>query len=113
MGMHCYTDFLNISLQSFNHAVLYCAASLIIYKQKYEHDHATPLLIQPYWLPGSQRIIFKVLLSAFKGPYGIAPMYISELLDRYVPSLPLRSPSRGLLRVPPSNTKYGDISFSV
>ena len=79
------------------------------FKQKYDHDHATPLLIQLYWLPVSQRIIFKVLLLAFKGLYGIASMYISELLDRYVPPRPLRSSSRGLLRVPPSNTKYGDI----
>ena len=40
-------------------------------------------------------------------------MYITELLDRYVPPRPLRSSSRGLLKVPRSNTKYGDRSFSV
>ena len=34
---------------------------------------------------------------AFKALYGVAPMYISELLDRYVPPRPLRSSSRGLL----------------
>ena len=78
-------------------AVLYCAARLILCKQKYDYDHATPLLIQLYWLPVSQHIIFKILLLAFKALYGIAPMYISELLDRYVPPRPLRSSFRGLL----------------
>ena len=63
-----------------------------------DHDHATPLLIQLYWLLVSQCIIFKVLLMAFKALYGVAPMYISELLDRYVPPRPLRSSSRGLLK---------------
>ena len=91
--------------------VLNCAARLLLCKQKY--DHATPLLIQLHWLPVSQHIIFKILLLTFKALNGIAPTYITELLDRYVPSRPLRSSSRGLLKVPRSNTKYGDRSFSV
>ena len=69
-------------------AVLNCAARLILCKQKY--DHATPLLIQLHWLPVSQRIIFKILLLLFKVLNGLAPMYITELLDRYVPPLPLK-----------------------
>ena len=51
--------------------------------------------------------MFKIVLLAFKALYGMAPMYISELLDRYVPLRPLRSSSRGQLRVPRSKTKYG------
>jgi len=92
-------------------AVLKCATRLILCKQKY--DHATPLLIQLHWLPVSQRIIFKILLLTFKALNGLAPMYIAQLLDRYVPLRPLRSSSRGLLKVPRSSTKYGDRSFSV
>ena len=91
--------------------VLNCAAHLILCKQKY--DLATPLLIQLHWLPVSQRIIFKILLLTFKALNGLAPTYITELLDRYVPPRPLRSSSRGLLKVPRSNTKYGNRSFSV
>ena len=91
--------------------VLNCAAHLILCKQKY--DHATPLLTQLHWLPVSQRIIFKILLLTFKLLNGIAPTYLIELLDRYVSPRPLRSSSRGLLKVPRSNTKYGDRSFSV
>ena len=64
-------------------AVLNCAARLILCKQKY--DHATPLLIQLHWLPVSQRIVFKILLLTFKALNELAPMYITELLDRYVP----------------------------
>lgn len=92
-------------------AVLNCAARLTLCKQKY--DHATPLLIHLHWLPVSQRIILKILLLTFKALNGLAPMYITELLDRYVPPRPLRSSCRGLLKVPRSNTKYGDRSFSV
>ena len=46
---------------------------------------------------------------------GLAPMYITEVLDGYVPPRPLRSSSRGQLTVPRSNiyTKYGDRSFSI
>jgi len=43
--------------------------------------------------PVSQRIILKIILLAFKALHGMAPMYISELLDRYVPLRPLRPSS--------------------
>ena len=51
--------------------------------------------------------------NVLKALNGLAPMYITELLDRYVPLHLLRSSSRGLLKVPRSKTKYGDRSFSV
>ena len=82
-------------------AVLNCAARYILCKQKY--DHATLLLIQLHWLPVSQHIIFKILLLTFEALNynGLAPMYRTELLDRsHVPPHPLRSSSRGLLKVP-------------
>ena len=92
-------------------AVMNCAARLILRKQKY--DHVTPLLIELHWLPVSQRIVFKILLLTFKALNGLSPSYVTDLLDRYVPTRPLRSSSRGLLKVPRSNSKYGDRSFSV
>ena len=92
-------------------AVMNCAARLILRKQKY--DHVTPLLIELHWLPVSQRIVFKILLLTFKALNGLSPSYITDLLERYVPTRPLRSSSRGLLKVPRSNSKYGDRSFSV
>ena len=66
MGIHCCTDFLNISkyLIAKLQVVLNCAARMILCKEKY--DHATPLLIQFHWLPVSQCIIFEILLLTFK-----------------------------------------------
>ena len=68
--------------------------------------------LQLHWLPVSQRIIFKILLLTFKALNGLAPMDITELLVRFEPPRPLRSSSRGLLKVSRSNAKYGDRSFS-
>ena len=82
-------------------AVMNCAARLILCKQKY--DHITPLLIELHWLPVSQRIVFKILLLTLMDCHPVT----------YVPTRPLRSSSRGLLKVPRSNSKSGDRSFSV
>ena len=77
-------------------AVMNCDARLILHKQKY--DHVTPLLIKLHWLPVSQRMTFKALNE-------LEQMYITDLLDRYVPPRSLRSCSRDLLNVPRSNSK--------
>ena len=87
-----------------------CAAGLILRKQKY--DHVTPLLIELHWLP-LVNVLFKIILLTFKALNGLSPSYITDILDRYVPTRPLRSSSRSLLKVPRSNSKYGDRSFSV
>ena len=44
-------------------------------------DHFTPLLFQLHWLPIDQRIEFKVLLLTYKAMQGLAPQYLSDLLD--------------------------------
>ena len=46
-------------------------------------DHVTPLLFQLYWLPVNQRIEFKVLLFTYKAMQGLAPQYLSDLLEPY------------------------------
>ena len=53
--------------------------------------HVTPLLFQLLWLPVDQRIEFKVLLFTYKAMQGLAPQYLSDLLESY-------SPLRSLLR---------------
>ena len=46
--------------------------------------------------------------------HGLAPKYISDIIDRYKPTRSLRSSSSNLLRVPLSNSKtYGDRAFSI
>ena len=111
MGMHCCTDFLNISLQNFK---LFWIVPPIWF---YANRNMTMQLL--CW---SSFIVSLLVSALFLRSYywhvrrsnGLAPTYTTELLDRYVPPRPLRSSSRGLLKVRPrSNTKYGDRSFSV
>ena len=89
-----------------------CAARLILGGGKYEH--ITSLLRELHWLPVEHRINFKLLLITFKALNNLAPSYVSNLLHLYTPNRLLRSSSKFLLQVPPSNLKtYGDRAFSV
>ena len=89
-----------------------CAARLIMCRSKY--DHITPILKELHWLPVQQRIVFKILLITYKALNGLAPIYINNLLSRYVPTRQLRSSSQCLLDVPSSHLKtYGDRAFSI
>lgn len=71
--------------------VFNCAAKLITLSKKY--DHVTPLLIELHWLPVEYRIIFKILLITLKIT-SIAPNYLKDLLEPYVPRRTLRSMSK-------------------
>ena len=60
------------------------------------------------------RIIFKILLLAYKSLNNLAPVYIDSLLRNNKPSRNLRLVDQGLLTVPGSNQRtYGDRAFSV
>ena len=87
------------------------AAKVVLRKSLY--DHVTPLLIDLHWLPVSFRIDFKIAILAFKCVHNLAPSYLSDLVEIYVPSRALRSSSLCLLR--PFRTKFktlGEKSFS-
>ena len=87
-------------------------ARLVTCTRKYEH--ITPVLCELHWLPVEQRVVFKVLLLTFKAQHGLAPAYLSDILEHYKPARCLRSSSGHLLRVPTSNLRsYGDRAFSV
>ena len=89
-----------------------CAARLIMCKNKY--DHVSLLLKDLHWLPLSQRIIYKTVLITFKALNGLAPAYITSLLDRHKPSRQLRSVDKGFLVISASKSKtYGDRAYSV
>ena len=77
-------------------------------------DHVTPLLFQLHWLPVDQRIEFKVLLFTYKAMQGLAPQYLSDLLEPHSPLRSLRSAAKLL----PNSLSfylrtYGYKSFSV
>ena len=77
-----------------------------------KHDHITPVLKSLHWLPVKQRIIFKILTLTFKCLTGLAPYYLSELLQPYSPPRLLRSSNNRLLKEFRSRTKsYGDRAF--
>ena len=71
-------------------------------------DHITPTLKRLHWLPTEQRVVFKVLLLAFKAMNDKGPDYLKELLVSYTPTRTLRSSYDSLLCVP--NTHYTDTS---
>ena len=70
--------------------VIQNAAARIVTKTK-SRDHITPVLASLHWIPVHFRIDFKVLLLAFKVKKGLAPLYLSDHLQEYVPARPLRS----------------------
>jgi len=80
-----------------------------------KREHITPIIVASlHWLPVKQRIDFKVLTYVYKALNGLAPTYISELLDSYSPQRSLRSSSKLLLIVPKTCLKTkGDRSFSL
>lgn len=78
------------------------------------HVHISPILINLHWLPVEFRITFKVLLLVYKALHGLAPSYISDLLNFKTYSRSLRSSCKEYLVVPRSRLKtYGDRAFSI
>ncbi len=65
-----------------------------------KHEHISPILASLPWLPIHFRINFKILLFTFKSLNGLAPPYLSELLQPYTPHRSLRSADQLLLSVP-------------
>ncbi len=83
-------------------------------------DHVTPSYVTLHWLPIKERIKFKTLLITFKAINGLAPDYISELIEKYEQDYNLRSVTDTesiddfLLRIPRSKKKCcGDRAYSV
>ena len=87
------------------------AAKVILGKSLY--DHVTPCLIHLHWLPIKFRINYKISLLVFKCLNGLAPSYLSNLVEIYVPSRNLRSINQYKLKTHVTKFKtLGDRSFS-
>ena len=87
-------------------AVQNCAARLATRSRK--HDHITSILKQLHWLPMYSRIKYKILPLTFKTLHGLAPSYITEMLQPYRSSRSLRSASKRLLTIPWAKLKKYD-----
>ena len=106
--LHGLPEYLLARLQAVQNA----AARVVTLTPK--HDHMTPILINLHWLPVEFRITFKVLLLVYKALHGLAPSYISDLLNFKTYSRSLRSSCKEYLAVPRSRLKtYGDRAFSI
>lgn len=79
-----------------------------------KREHITPILASLHWLPVHFRIDFKILLFVFKALNGLAPQYISDLIQIYTPARTLRSGSQHLLVESRTRLKTrGSRAFSV
>ncbi|KAK6179717.1 hypothetical protein SNE40_012018 [Patella caerulea] len=88
------------------------AARLITGSSKF--NHITPILFNLHWLPIAYRIDYKILLLTFKCLNGLAPVYLSQLLNQYQPNRQLRSSSDNwLLCESNAKSSAGERSFAV
>ena len=70
--------------------------------------HITPVLKALHWLPVSKRIMFKVLLLAYKCVKGLGPEYLCALVKPYVKTFNSRSNPKCFIEAPRTNLKtYG------
>jgi hypothetical protein len=76
-------------------------------------DHIQEILQKLHWLPIKERIEFKILCMVFRCMNQCSPFYLTELIDKYVPSRNLRSASCNQLAVPRSRTLLGERAFSI
>ena len=87
------------------------AAKLVLNQNKYYS--ATTALKDLHWLPIEKRIEFKIATITYKCLNELAPPYLSELLEQYVPSRNLRSSTKNLLICPRTKTVFEDRAFSI
>ena len=93
-------------------AVQNASARLVTLSKK--RNHITPILFKLHWLPVQFRVQFKILLLTFNALHGCGPIYIQNLIKRYIPARKLRSSSHLSLSVKSYNLKCcGYRSFSV
>ena len=88
------------------------AARLVTLSKK--HEHISPILSELHWLPVYQRSKFKILVFTYKILHDQAPLYLSELITRSVPTRVTRQASEVRLIEPRYGTEfYGSRAFSV
>ncbi len=111
---YCNSLYIGVSQTSLSRlqVVQNAVARLLSGTRKY--DHISPILASLGWLPIQARVDFKLLIFAYFCLNGLAPSYLSELLQVYKPLRSLRSQDKGALFVPRTKLKRrGDRAFAV
>ena len=75
---HCFMDRQNISYRN-------CNAHRMLLLTFLKYEHVTLHLTGQHWLPIEYHIQFKILLLTYKALNGLAPFYLSDLLQQYAP----------------------------
>lgn len=87
-------------------------AARLVYGQPKFH-YVKPLLKSLHWLPVTQRSLFKLGCMIFKALSDHGPGFIATKIQRYVPTLELRSSNMNLLfPCPFKRKKHGGLRFS-
>lgn len=111
---YCNAIYAGVSQASLSRLQLVQNAAARLLKGVRKRDHISPILASLHWLPVRFRIDFKILVFAYKSLNGLAPTYLSDLIQQHVPSRSLRSTDCMLLAVPRVRLKHrGDRAFSV
>jgi hypothetical protein len=82
------------------------AARIISGKKRRDHITVTPVLRELHWLPVEERVCYKILMQTFKCMNGLAPSYLSNMLNLYSPARALRSADSNILKQPKARTKW-------
>ncbi len=111
---YCNSLYMGISQSNINRLQMVQNAAARLLTGTRRFDHISPVLCSLHWLPVCYRIEFKILLLVFKALSGMAPEYLSDLLNPNTSSRPLRSSEKRVLMVPRSRSKLrGDRAFSI
>ena len=76
-------------------------------------SHTTSIIKEPHWLPIKYRIKYKIALQTYKCLNNIAPEYLCDLIQEYVPPRQLRSSSMNYVTCPRTNSVFEDRAFSI
>ena len=88
-------------------------ARVVLGSSASKFSHSTDMLRYLHWLPVEYRIKFKLAKLVFNTRNTSAPLYLTCLLDGYVPGRSLRSSQSNLLTVPSYRLNFGARSFRV
>ena len=76
--------------------------------------HITPIFTELHWLPVRMRIQFRILVFVFKLLHNMAPGYLCDMVNIYVPGRQLRSSSDTLKLVSKLSRRKVDLqAFSI
>ncbi len=100
-----YCNSLYVGLDQSSLWYLQAVRNACLLTRKKQCDNITPVLASLHRLPVYFRIQFKILLLVFKSLNGMAPPYLSELLQPHAPSRALRSLNQLLLDICRSRLK--------